>query len=84
MLIVVVLFTLASNDVYGTIGLGILLGLISGAILSYGMKLNMNLSNTIIFWLIIFIFWIIIAFIFGILMHWLFCVKTELNNFLSL
>ena len=70
--------SLASNDVYATIGIGLLLSIIT----CITMNLHMNLYNTILFWLIISIFWIIIAFILGILLHWLFCVETELNNFI--
>ena len=76
--------SLALNDVVATIGLGILLGLISGGILSYAMNLQMNIWNTIKYWFSIFVFWIIIAFMFGILMHKIFCVETELNKFLGM
>jgi hypothetical protein len=76
--------SLAKNDVYATVGLGILLGLISGGILSITMNLKMGIWNTLLFWIPNFLFCIIIAFIYGIFMHWLFCVKSELNNFLGM
>ena len=76
--------SLASNDVFGTIGIGIFLALISGKIISIAMNLQMSTWNTIKYWFFLFIFWIIAAFIFGIFMHWLFCVETELNKFLGL
>ncbi len=76
--------SLARNDVYATIGLGVLLGIISGGILSNTMHLKMGICNTLLFWILNFLFCIFIAFIYGIFMHWLFCVKTELNNFLGM
>jgi len=76
--------SLARNDVYATVFLGIVLGVITGIILTFAMNLQMSTWNTIIFWISILIFWIIIAFILGIYIHWLFCVKTELNNFLGM
>ena len=76
--------SLAKNDVVATIGLGILLGLISGGILSNAMNLQMSIQNTIIFWFNIFIFCVIFVFLFGIYAHWLFCVETELNKFLGM
>jgi len=76
--------SLAKNDVYGTIGIGILLGLMSGGILSNAMDLKMNIWNTIKYWFSIFVFWIIVAFMFGIFTHWLFCVDSELNKFLGI
>jgi len=72
--------SLAKNDVIATIGIGILLGTISGLILTFAMELKMDVL--VKFWLYNFLFWIIVAFIFGIFMHWLFCVKTELHKFL--
>lgn len=76
--------SLAKNDVVATIGIGIILGIISGGILTITMSLQMGIWNTILFWIYIVIFWIIIAFLFGIYAHWLFCVKTELNKFLGM
>ena len=76
--------SLAKNDIIATIFLGIILAIIAGIILTFAMNLNMNMSNTIIFWMSLLIFWIIVAFVLGILLHWLFCVKTELNNFLGM
>ena len=76
--------SLAKNDVLATLGLGILLGLISGAILTITMNLQMGMWNTLLFWFSLFVFWVIIAFIFGIYAHWLFCVKSELNKFLGM
>lgn len=71
-------------DVVGTIGIGMVLGVIFGLILSFAMKLNMSLWNMVAYWSIILLFWIIAAFLFGILMHWLFNVKTELNKMIGL
>jgi hypothetical protein len=75
---------LAKNDVYATIGLGVLATLISGGILSITMGLKMNIYNTLIYWFSILVFWIIVAFMFGIFTHWLFCVDSELNKFLGI
>ena len=75
---------IALVDFLGTIGIGIILAVISGLILSNAMKLNMSMWNTVVYWLTLCILWIILAFLFGILMHWLFCVETELNKFLYL
>jgi hypothetical protein len=76
--------SLAKNDIIATIFIGIILAIIAGIILTFAMNLNMNMRNTIIFWMSLLIFWIIVAFVLGILLHWLFCVKTELNNFLGM
>jgi hypothetical protein len=76
--------SLARNDVLATIVLGILLGSISGEILTYTMDLQMGIWNTLLFWVLNFLFCIIVVFIYGIFMHWLFCVKSELNNFLGM
>lgn len=71
-------------DLVGTIVIGLVLAFISGFILSFAMKLDMSLWNTIKYWFILSVFWIIVAFLFGIFMHWLFCVETELNKMLGL
>ena len=76
--------SLAKNDIIATVFLGIILGVITGIILTFAMNLQMSTWITIIFWISILIFGIIIAFILGIYIHWLFCVKTELNNFLGM
>ena len=74
----------AKADVVGTIGLGVIAALLSGLIFQSAMKLNMSMWNTVVYWVILLIFWVFVAFVFGILMHWLFCVETELNKMLGL
>lgn len=76
--------SLAKNDVLATVGLGILLGIISGGILTYTMDLKMGIWNTLLFWIPNLLFCIIVAFIYGIFMHWLFCVKSELNKYVGM
>jgi hypothetical protein len=76
--------SLARNDVLATVGLGILLGIISGGILSITMDLKMSVWNTLLFWITNFLFCIFIAFMYGIFMHWLFCVKSELNKYVGM
>lgn len=78
------LFGLAIRDVIGTIFLGLAVALLSGMIFKSAMKLNMSVMNTGIYWSILIFFWIIVAFLFGILMHWMFCVETTLNKMLGL
>jgi hypothetical protein len=74
----------AKADVVGTIGLGVIAALLSGWIFQSAMKLNMSMWNTVVYWVILLVFWVFVAFVFGILMHWLFCVETELNKMLGL
>jgi hypothetical protein len=75
---------LAVRDVIGTIGIGVILALLSGFIFKIAMKLDMSWGNTAIYWGILLLFWVLVAFLFGILMHWLFCVETALNKMLGL
>jgi len=75
----------AIRDVIGTIGLGIVLGILSGGVFWFWMELKMlSWGNVAIYWIGLILFWVIVAFLFGIFMHWLFCVETTLNKMLGL
>ena len=75
----------AIRDVIATIGLGIVLAILSGGVFWFWMELKMlSWGNVAIYWIGLILFWVIVAFLFGIFMHWLFCVETTLNKMLGL
>lgn len=75
----------AIRDVIATIALGVILGLLSGGVFWMWMELKMlSWGNVAIYWGGLILFWVIVAFLFGIFMHWLFCVETTLNKMLGL
>jgi hypothetical protein len=75
----------AIRDVAATIGIGIVLALLWGGVFWMWMGLKMlSWENVAIYWGGLILFWVIAAFLFGIYMHWLFCVETTLNKMLGL
>lgn len=46
--------------------------------------MELSWGNVAIYWTGLILFWVIVAFLFGIYMHWLFCVETTLNKMLGL
>ena len=72
---------LAINDVIGTIGLGIILGLIFGLPLYLKFNLSdLSISEKVLYWSVLIIFSIIVMFILGIIFHRLFNVKTTIDK----
>ena len=72
--------SLARNDVVGTIFMGLFMGVFTIVVLSIAMKLKLSIINTLIFWLIVLSFWLVVMFLLGIILHALFGVKTALNT----
>ena len=72
---------LAFNDFFGTIFISVFFTVIIGLLLYTKMKLNdLKLMNKLKYWLLLFVFFLITTFLFGIIIHRLFSVNTELNK----
>jgi hypothetical protein len=72
--------SVASNDFYGTFFLSFILTLFVGLFLYLLLNLKLNIKSFFIYWISMYIFFTIFMFIFGIFLHRLFTVNTELNK----
>ena len=74
--------SLASNDFFGTFAIALIFTLITGLPMYYYLKLNLTCKSFIIYWISLYCFFTVFSFLFGIFLHRLFSVNTELNKIL--
>lgn len=75
--------SLAFNDFFGTIFIGIIITLLIGLPFFFKLDLSrLNFKDMIIYWISILIPSIVFIFIIGIILHYIFHVNTELNTFI--
>lgn len=71
----------AFNDFFGSIFIALFFTILIGSLLYWKMKLhNLNFFNKLKYWLFIFVYFTIVTFLFGIIIHRIFSVNTELNK----